>query len=226
MQAMANLFLVRHAQAAFGTDDYDRLTELGHQQSRWLGEYFAARGMAFDRVLSGTLRRHRETLSGIADTDPALPATEALEGLNEYRADALITAYRAARGLPPVDRGADRRTHFRLLREVLYAWADGSLQTDAHPSFEAFSGGVRTALDLVREGAARRVLMVSSGGPISTLLGAVLGLAPRMMMNLNLQTRNSAISELAYNASAVHLVSFNTVPHLDHPERRAAITYS
>jgi hypothetical protein len=47
-----------------------------------------------------------------------------------------------------------------------------------------------------------------------------------MMMNLNLQTRNSAISELAFNVSAVHFVSFNTVPHLDRPERRSAITYS
>jgi broad specificity phosphatase PhoE len=223
---MAELFLVRHAQAAFGTDDYDRLTDLGHQQARWLGEYFAERGMAFDRVLSGTLRRHRETLAGIAETDTALPAAEAFDGLNEYRADALITAYQAARGLAPVDHGADRRTHFRLLREVLYAWADGSLQTDAHPSFETFSAGVRAVLDRMREGAARRVLVVSSGGPISTLLGAVLELAPRMMMNLNLQTRNAAISELAFNASSVHFVSFNGVPHLDRPERRAAITYS
>jgi broad specificity phosphatase PhoE len=104
---MAELFLVRHAQAAFGTDDYDRLTELGHRQARWLGEYFAARGMAFDRVLTGTLRRHRETLAGIATADAALPGAEEIEGLNEYRADALITAYQAARGLPPVDHGAD-----------------------------------------------------------------------------------------------------------------------
>ncbi len=223
---MAELYLVRHAQAAFGTDDYDRLTALGQQQSRWLGEYFAERGMAFDRVLSGTLRRHRETLAGIAEMDAALPQAEEFEGLNEYRADALITAYQAARDLPPVDHGADRRTHFRLLREVLYAWADGSLQTDAHPSFEHFAAGVRTALDRLREGAARRVLVVSSGGPISTLLGTVLELLPRVMMNLNLQTRNSAISELAFNARAVHFVSFNGVPHLDRPERRASITYS
>jgi len=223
---MAELYLVRHAQAAFGTDDYDRLTALGQQQSRWLGEYFAERGMAFDRVLSGTVRRHRETLAGIAETDAALPQAEEFEALNEYRADALITAYQAARDRPPVDHGADRRTHFRLLREVLYAWADGSLQTDAHPSFEHFATGVRTVLDRLREGAARRVLVVSSGGPISTLLGTVLELSPRMMVNLNLQTRNSAISELAFNVRAVHFVSFNGVPHLDRPERRASITYS
>ena len=223
---MAELFLVRHAQAAFGTDDYDRLTDLGHQQSRWLGDYFAERGMAFDRVLSGTLRRHRETLAGIAEAGSTLPPAEELVGLNEYRADALIAAYQAERALAPVARGADRRSHFRLLREVLYAWADGALHTDAHPSFEAFSASVRATFGRMREGAARRVLVVSSGGPISILVGTVLELAPRMMMNLNLQMRNSAIGELAFNAHTVHFVSFNGVPHLDHPDRRTAITYS
>jgi len=223
---MAELYLVRHAQAAFGTDDYDRLTELGHQQARWLGEYFAERGLRFDRVLTGTLRRHRETLAGIREMHADLAAPDLREALNEYRADALITAYQAARGLPPVDHGADRRTHFRLLREVLYAWAEASLQTDAHPPFAAFAAGLRAALADIQATKAERVLVVSSGGPISTLVGAVLGLAPRTVMDLNLQTRNCAISELAFNVRTVHFVSFNTIPHLDRAGRREAITYS
>ncbi|HEX5612745.1 MAG TPA: phosphoglycerate mutase family protein, partial [Burkholderiales bacterium] len=49
---MAELYLVRHAQASFGTEDYDRLSELGRRQARWLGEYFAERGMRFDRVVT------------------------------------------------------------------------------------------------------------------------------------------------------------------------------
>ena len=61
---MAELWLVRHAQASFGTDDYDRLSELGHRQSRWLGQWFADRDIVFDRVVTGSLRRHRETLAG------------------------------------------------------------------------------------------------------------------------------------------------------------------
>ena len=62
---MAELVLVRHAQASFGADDYDKLSELGWRQSRWLGEYFAERGIAFDRVVRGSLRRHAETIAGI-----------------------------------------------------------------------------------------------------------------------------------------------------------------
>ena len=222
---MAELFLVRHAQAAFGTDDYDRLTELGHRQARWLGEYFAERAIAFDRVVTGSLRRHRETLAGIAEALPGLPAADALPGLNEYRAEALLAAHLAGRGLPPLEHAEDRRGHFRVLREALYAWVDGTLRADAHLSFPEFEAGVRQALEAARHGA-ERVLVVSSGGPISSAIGAVLGVAPRTVVDLNLQTRNTGLSELRAGAQRAHCVSFNAVPHLDRPGRREAITYS
>ena len=41
---LAELTLVRHGQASFGAANYDQLSDLGMQQSRWLGEYFAAIG--------------------------------------------------------------------------------------------------------------------------------------------------------------------------------------
>ncbi len=223
---MAELILVRHAQAAFGTDDYDRLTDLGHRQARWLGEYFAERGMAFDRVLTGTLRRHRETLQGIAETCPGVPGAEPIPGLDEYQAELLVAAYAESRGVTYAPGHSDRRAHFRLLREVLYRWADGLLAPPGHRAFREFVAGARAALDAARAGGARRVLVVSSGGPISALFGSVLGAAPRRIVDLNLQARNASVSELAFNERAVHCVSFNTIPHLDRPGRRDAITYS
>jgi broad specificity phosphatase PhoE len=40
---MREIYVVRHGQASFGTDDYDRLTEIGFAQARLLGAYFALR---------------------------------------------------------------------------------------------------------------------------------------------------------------------------------------
>jgi broad specificity phosphatase PhoE len=222
---MAELYLVRHAQASFGTDDYDRLTELGHRQSRWLGEYFAERGMQFDRVVTGTLRRHRETLAGIGATCRT-PDAEVDAGLDEYSAEMLVGAYAKAKAVGYAPGHADRREHFRLLREVLYSWADGTLDADGHLCFADFLAGARRALESARRPGASRVLVVSSGGPISSLLGSLLGAAPRKMVDLNLQARNSGVSELRFNEKVVHLVSFNNVPHLDRPGRSEAITYS
>ena len=58
---MSLLLLVRHGQASWGSDDYDRLSPLGEEQSRLLGAALAARGVRPDVVLRGSLLRHRQT---------------------------------------------------------------------------------------------------------------------------------------------------------------------
>ena len=220
---MAELVLVRHAQASFGADDYDKLSELGWRQSRWLGEYFAERRIEFDRVVRGSLRRHAETLAGIAQG-----LGRALEGaedarLNEYDAQALLSAHLKGEARP---QGGDRREHFRILREAMYAWTDGTLTGAPHEAFSDFRSRVLAALAAAREGRAKRVLVVSSGGPISTVLADVLGMPLRGVVDLNLQTRNTGITELQAGANRIHCVSFNNVPHLDRPDRAGALTYS
>lgn len=220
---MAELLLVRHAQASFGADDYDKLSELGWQQSRWLGEYFAERGATFDRVIRGSLRRHAETLQGIAEG-----MGRPLEGgedarLNEYQADVLLRAHTGTREF---QKEGDRREHFRILREALYAWTEGALELEPQHRFDTFRDGVRSALAAIRSGKAQRVLVVSSGGPISTVLADVLGMPLRGVVDLNLQTRNTGITELQAGANRIHCVSFNNVPHLDRPDRAGALTYS
>jgi broad specificity phosphatase PhoE len=224
---VAELFLVRHAQASFGTDDYDRLSELGHRQSQWLGGYFAERGIAFDRTLTGTLRRHRETLEGLQAGGLQAPDAQAHPGLDEYIAEELLASWIAHRGATPPAAGADRREHFRLLRQALAAWVDGTLPSANHRSFLEFVSGTQAALEQARaDRSARRVLVVSSGGPIATLISSVVGANLGAMVNLNLQMRNTGISEFRFNERVIHCVSFNNVPHMDTVERRASITYS
>ena len=46
---MGTLYLVRHGQASFGADDYDKLSDLGHRQCVRLGEYFRDKGVRFVR---------------------------------------------------------------------------------------------------------------------------------------------------------------------------------
>ncbi len=220
---MAELVLVRHGQASFGADDYDKLSELGWRQSRWLGEYFRERGAAFDLHVRGSLRRHAETLAGIAEGMGTPLDAGADPRLNEYDSQALLQAHLSGK---PVPAGADRREHFRILREAMYAWTDGTLSGHPHEPFSEFRRRVLAALAELCTGRAKRVLVVSSGGPISTILAEVLGMPLRGVVDLNLQTRNTGITELHSGPNRIHFVSFNNVPHLDRPERAGALTYS
>jgi len=132
---MGSLYLVRHGQASFGADDYDHLSDLGRRQSVRLGAYWRERGMAFDAVITGTLKRHRQTWEGIAEglgigPEDVLP----WPGLNEYDSEAIIATVHPAKLAKP-DSPEMYRHHFRLLRDGLGAWMQGKTQPAGMPSY-------------------------------------------------------------------------------------------
>ena len=86
--------------------------------------------------------------------------------------------------------------------------------------------GVADALARARAQAEAQVLIVSSGGPISTAMGLVLGLSPEAVVDLNLRIRNSAVTEFHASPKRHSLLTFNTLPHLDHPDHAGWITYA
>jgi len=224
---MGTLYLVRHGQASFGAADYDQLSALGQRQCERLGQWFASHGVVFDAVITGSLRRQRQSLAGIEaglqrQHDNALT----MPGLNEYDSEALVrTVHRGPLAAPTTPELA--RLHFRLLREGLLAWMAGSTQPQGLPTHADFVAGVLGALDHVRthhaEGTA---LIVSSGGPISVAVGRVLGVPAEAVVELNLQLRNSAVCELKVSPKRHTLITFNTLPHLDSPAHRSWITHA
>ena len=226
---MAELYLVRHGQASFGTDDYDRLSPLGWQQSRWLGEHLAARGVRVARAVTGTLRRQRETLAALLEGMTGhygAVATSQHDGLNEYEGRRILEAQLGS--IDEAGLARDRRAYFKTLREALYAWSEGALAVPGHPTFADFRRSARAAVDAAcavppEEGI---VLIVSSGGPIASIVGSVLQSPPRVTIDLNLQARNTGLSQFAFNRRSLQLVSFNATPHLDRPDRLDAITYA
>ncbi|MFO1338439.1 MAG: histidine phosphatase family protein [Burkholderiaceae bacterium] len=222
---MGTLYLVRHGQASFGSDDYDRLSELGHRQSRALGEHFQQRGRRFGSVFTGTLRRHRETCEGIAEGLGQPLVAEQLPGLDEYDPEAIVRAIHDGELAPPASPEAARQ-HFRLLRDGLVAWMQGRSEPAGMPRYADFAAGVSGALARARGQGEGDVLVVSSGGPISVAVGLVLRLSPEALVDLNLRIRNSAVTEFVATPKRHSLLSFNTLPHLDHPDRADWVTYA
>ncbi len=119
------------------------------------------------------------------------------------------------------------RAHFRLLRDGLAQWMAGTVTPKGMPPYVDFVKGITDALDHVRsKHVGSNVLLVSSGGPISTAVGQVLGLGPDATIDLNMRIRNSAVTEFQFNPKRHHLLTYNTLPHLDSPDFRDWITYA
>ncbi|MEO8123720.1 MAG: histidine phosphatase family protein [Burkholderiales bacterium] len=222
---MGILYLVRHGQASFGAEDYDQLSALGERQCVRLGEYFHARGRRFDAVLTGTLKRHAQSLAGITQGLPGTPQPLVWPGLDEYDGEAVIAAIHPE-PLPRPDTPELFRYHFRQLREGLAQWMAGATSPAGMPSYAEFVAGVNGALDHVRREFEGDVLIVSSGGPISTAIGQVLGTPSASTIDLNMRIRNSAVSELMFTPQRHMLLTFNTLPHLDRAEDVGLITYA
>jgi len=222
---MGQLYLVRHGQASLGADDYDQLSALGAQQSQRLGEHWHAQGLQFDAVITGTLKRHAQTLHGIQQGMGSSHEALLWPGLNEYDSEAVIRTVQKGPLIKPTT-PESYREQFRLLRDGLTQWMAGVVSPQGMPSYVDFVQGVSSALDHVRQNHDGNVLIVSSGGPIATAVAHVLRLSPETSIELNLRIRNSAVSEFSFNPKRHSLVSFNTITHLESPTHKGWITYA
>ena len=222
---MGTLYLVRHGQASFGADDYDVLSPLGRQQANRLGEHFKIKGIAFDAAFTGTLQRQISTFEGVCDGMGSKPNAVQWPGLNEYDSHAVIATVHAGKLEKPTT-PEQYRQHFRLLKDGLTQWMNGVVSPVGMPSYSDFVLGVSSALDHVRKNCTGNVLLVSSGGPIATAVGHVLGCPPESTIELNLRIRNSSVTEFAFTPKRHMLVTYNTLPHLNEPEHADWLTYA
>lgn len=212
---MGEIILVRHGQAnsqATTEEDYDRLSDLGKTQSNWLGDWLRAHEYTFDHVVSGTLARHRQTVSGMgydADEDPRL---------NEIDYYTLTDALHRIKGepLPTGDTFADH------MPKVFAAWREAEIE-GAEP-YHAFEDRVAALLaEAAQPG--RRVLCVTSGGVIGMVLRHLLDLDIMKMSRVMLPIWNTSIHRLHVRDTETILAGFNAIPHLEEPGRAHARTY-
>ena len=221
---MGQIYLVRHGQASFGSQDYDQLSPLGEQQARWLGAYFAERGIRFERVVSGTQRRHRQSVQCIHEGMAADQLIEFDAGLNEFDFSELYQAAGGDRIVADGDLAQQRRAFFSRLKSVLHLWVQDQLPGKVTESWVQFRQRVRDALQALQATAQGPLLIVSSGGPMGALVQQILGAPDQAAIELNLQIHNTGFCQLHFNEETLRLGSFNAIPHLDRPDRFHAIT--
>jgi broad specificity phosphatase PhoE len=228
------LWLVRHAQASFGSADYDCLSERGEHQAQRLAAWLVADpDLRFAHVAVGTLRRHVQTLDRIEQAFAAagrpLPPIAQDAAWNEFDHEAVIRAYANRHADDPVlaaARGSkDRRAIHALLAAALHAWAGGELDTGVPETWDAFGARVARARDRLDAAPRGKVLVVTSGGPITRCAQAALGCDAERAVRLNLALRNTAISEFRDAKDGWQMQVWNMLPHLSSPVDRDWVTY-
>ncbi|MCH2557628.1 MAG: histidine phosphatase family protein [Alcanivorax sp.] len=225
---MAEFYLVRHGQASFGADNYDKLSQLGHQQARWLGEYYRERGLNFDALVTGDLVRHVETGAGVLEGLGTHLTADVQPGLNEFDFHSIVDAYLSAHPDQAPPEGAPVAAFYRVLKRAMQHWQADGLEGALPESWRGFHDRVAGAMAHIQEHYAdrRRVLVVSSGGAIAMWMRHMLDTADDTVVELNLQIRNTGVTQGFFNDKVFRLSVFNQVPHLDRQDRSDSITYS
>lgn len=201
---MPSIYLIRHGKASPQARDYDELSPTGHEQARLLGAELARRGLRPAAVLSGSLRRQRQTartaLAG-AGIDAA-PVVD--ERWNEYGHLELLARSPAAAG-----------TLQERLDAGLSAWIGAG---GAGPgSWEGFRGGVLAALEETAAGLGRgeSALVFTSAGVVATVAAALLRAPEHGFLELNRIVVNGSLTKVVHGRGGTRLLSFNDHAHLE-----------
>ncbi|TDW71417.1 histidine phosphatase family protein [Kribbella pratensis] len=209
---MAVIYLVRHAQASFGARDYDKLSSLGEQQARRLGETLS--DVKPDLVVSGPMRRHEQTAT-LAGFTP-----EVDKGYDEFDHEQVIIAHKPAYRVRPVmladlaRTGNPQRAFQDMFTAATQRWIDGG---DGYTeTFEAFCERSEAAVRRTAErlGKGGTALVFTSGGPIAAVVSRLLSGGDGLWAKLNPVTINTAITKVVSGRGGLTVVSYNEHVHV------------
>ncbi len=238
---MSLLTVVRHGQASFLAENYDKLSPLGEMQSRLLGEYWLAAGVEFDQVYYGPAERQIRTGEIVGDlfrkASRRWPEPAMMPEFDEYPAETIVKTFlpglmqtypelaRAVEELRTTeDFHAKQRMFDRVLREVSQRWLEGEVGAPEIPTWQDFCHRIEVCIRKIVGKAAKSssVVVFTSGGPTAAAVRAALGLSYRNTLDLTWTTRNTALTEFLFSGERFSLSSYNGTPHLTD---RAQLTY-
>jgi len=223
-----NLILVRHGQARFGTDDYDRLSSLGREQMQRLADHLCQLADQPRQLVHGTLRRQRESaelLCQAFDRKGASLRARSDPRLNEYDIAGVFWGYlddviAAQPELAPYRNHLNENPEVfeTVYRGVMQAWlADGRPESRGLQSWADFQSRIRDAVSALETKLPSddQVLLMTSGAVVASLAGQALELDAQGILALNRELHNSSVTRLRLTNGQMTLTMFNSVPHLE-----------
>ncbi|MCW3013745.1 MAG: histidine phosphatase family protein, partial [Solirubrobacterales bacterium] len=218
---MPVISLVRHAQASFGSVDYDVLSELGHRQAALLDAALAARGVAVQIVRCGSLRRQLDTALAcpLAARGPVVrdPRWDEYDSADVMTHHAAVGAQVDGGGIG-APAGMTSQDFQGMLDGALLDWIAAGDRTPCQESWPAFRGRATGALQELAAGlgSGEDALVFSSGGTIAALAAALLDAPDTVFVALNKVAVNTSVAKVMVGRTGLRLLSYNEHTHLEH----------
>ena len=215
---MATIYLVRHGQASFGAENYDKLSDLGCRQATVVGEYFRDHGVRFDAVYSGDLSRQRNTARLAVASQPAEVPHHIDARFNEIENDLQLKYLMpdVIKINPKIEAMVNKglsssKDYQKVIEAVFNYWVSPVCNDTRLQSWAAFSGGARQAMsDVMHEqGAGKTIGIFTSGGTLATIVAQVLGLDGEKTYQLYEPIFNCSVTQLFYSRSKISLSYYN-----------------
>ena len=230
---MSHIILVRHGQASFLEQDYDKLSANGEAQAGLLGEYWSRRGVVFSGAYSGPRVRQLETARIVAEAYRAaglvFPETVVINEFDEYQAEAVLReclpqllqgnagVRELYRTYKDSESGERRKTFQKLFEAVIAKWVAGEIAADGVEPWPEFCLRVERGLAQVLRDTppAANAVVFTSAGAIAAAIRRALHLSAEDTLQLTWMARNASFSSFLASGERFTLSTFNAHPHLD-----------
>ena len=215
---MASIFVIRHGQASFGEENYDKLSDLGCRQAEVLGEYLRDCGIHFDATYSGDLQRQRKTADIATSVQPqSAPHTVDVRFNEIDNEEQIKTLMPEVLRLNPsmqalLDEGfGSSKNYQKILKLIFNYWVSPECPDSNIQSWSTYSGQVYAALAelIAAQGAGKTVGLFTSGGTIASIVAHVLGLGSQHVYSFYEPVINCSITQLFYSGDRVSLSYYN-----------------
>lgn len=235
---MSELLMVRHGQASFGDKDYDRLSPVGTMQAKLLARHLLNTKQAFDAIYCGTMERQKNTARELTEcfsrSGFPVPDTHVSADFDEYDSFSVWNSQiplmlKEDPGLSVTIEKAnrDRKSFQKIFEMVMLRWVSGSYDQKGVSTWADFKKRVIKGISKIMgtHGAGRKIIVFTSGGPISTAIQYALGLSDEKTIELAWQVLNSSVTRFKYSSNGIMLFGFNDIAHIEKENEGSLITY-
>jgi len=235
---MSTLYLIRHGQASFGKENYDRLSQKGVQQMKILGEHLVATACRIHAVYSGPLERQKssayEVIRRCRELRWQIPEAVVFPDLSEYDYEAVLFSQLPdmIAGDPSIEKKikniyTDGGAFQCVFEGAIMRWVSGKFDKPGVDTWEAFSSKVHQALSDISSRYEDRgaILVFTSGGVITASLQVALKLTGQQATEVGWQLVNASVTRFTCREKRLALSGFNDIAHLELTQNRSLITY-